>query len=96
MAVDALERLAQPPEEIEVKLAAGQVADLVRRLFTDLPEGQRTVFYLVDLQGYAPRDVAEMLEANPTTVRAHLLKARRAIRARLLEHHPEVVEEIRG
>lgn len=93
---DALDDVARPADEMELKMASKQFADLVRRFFADLSEGQRTVFYLVDLQGYAPSDVAEMLDANPNTVRVHLLKARRAIRSRLLEHHPEIVEELNG
>lgn len=93
---EALDDIAQPVAQMELKMASDQFADLVRRFFADLSESQRTVFYLVDLQGYAPKDVAEMLDANPNTVRVHLLKARRSIRSRLLEHHPEIVEELNG
>lgn len=94
--LEALAGVAEPAEEPERRMASGRFMDLVRRFFTDLSEGQRTVFYLVDLQGHSPHEVAEMLDANPNTVRAHLLKARRAIRSRLLEGHREVVEELNG
>ncbi len=75
------------------ELHRSSVADLVRSLFDELPERQREVFDLVDLQDCKPVEVSEMLGMNPSTVRAHLLRARRTIRRRILERHPEVAEE---
>ena len=65
-----------------------RTATAVRRVFDTLPAGQRQVFDLADLQGYAPKEIGEMLGMKPVTVRAHLCKARRAIRRRMLERHP--------
>ena len=69
------------------------VAALVREFFATLPPRQREIFDLVDLQGYDPSDVATMIEMNPSTVRAHLFRARSAVRARLLAEHPATVAE---
>lgn len=74
------------------RLWAADVAELVRAYFRELPPRQREVFDLADLQGYAPREIAEMLKMNPSTVRANLFKARRAIRRRVLGRHPELAE----
>lgn len=57
-----------------------------------LSDRQRQAFDLVDLQGYSPAEAAEMLELEPGTVRTHLFRARRTIRRRMLEEHPELVE----
>lgn len=57
---------------------------LVSRIVESLPSRQRVVFDLVDLQGYPPAEAAGMLDMNDTTVRVHLLRARRAIRSRLI------------
>jgi len=38
-------------------------------------------------------EIAERLGIEPVSVRAHLFKARRALRARILESHPELVED---
>ncbi len=70
-----------------------RLAELVRAFFRDLPARQREVFDLVDLQGHAPAEAAAMLEIDPATARVHLLRARRAIRGRILESHPTLVEE---
>lgn len=76
------------------ELQASDVADLVRTLFADLPDRQREVFDLVDLQDWSPVEVSQALNMKPVTVRAHLHRARRAIRKRILERHPELMEEL--
>lgn len=66
---------------------------LVRVFFHELPDRQRQVFDLVELQGRSAVDVAEMLGLSPPTVRAHLLRARRAIRGKILEGHPALARD---
>lgn len=70
-----------------------QVRQVVSALFRELPPRQREVFHLADLEGLELAEIAERLVMNPVTVRVHLFKARRALRARLLERHPEIAEE---
>jgi len=71
----------------------GGLAKLVRGFLHDLPTRQREVFDLVDLQQYAPVEVSKMLKMNPGTVRAHLFRARRTMRERILARYPDLVEE---
>lgn len=59
------------------------VAGLMR-LMEELSPKQRAVFDLVDLQGHSPRDAAALLKMNDSTVRVHLLRARRALREHLI------------
>lgn len=73
-------------------LYAEELVGLVRTFYERLPPRQRQVFDLADLQGYAPAEIAEMLEMNPSTVRVNLFKARKTIRARILRDHPELEE----
>ena len=68
------------------------VVGLIDRFLRELPERQRELFDLIDLQGFAPAEVAEMLEMNPNTVRAHLFKARKRIRGWILERYPDLSE----
>lgn len=75
------------------RVADAGLAELVREFFRDLPMRQRATFDLVDLQGYTPLEAAEMLGMKPATARAHLFKARRTIRARILELDPALAEE---
>lgn len=61
-----------------------------RAVLATLPERQRTVLDLVDLQGVTPQEAAALLGVAPATARVHLLRARRALRAALL---PDFVAE---
>lgn len=66
---------------------------LVRAQLGALPARQREVFDLADLQGHTPAEVAMRLGMNHNTVRAHLLRARRTLRARILAEHAALVED---
>ena len=66
--------------------------DVVKTFLQELSGRQREVFDLVDLQGFTPAEVGRMLELEPVTVRSHLFRARKTIRRRILERHPELVE----
>lgn len=77
-------------------VTADTVAALVRALLAELPPRQREVFYLADLEELAPVEIAQRLGLEPATVRVHLLRARRALRARILREHPAIAEEYRS
>ena len=72
-----------------------RLLQLVREQLGSLPARQRELFDLVDLQGLSPAEAADLLGLNHTTARVHVLRARRAIRARILAVHPHIVEEMR-
>ena len=75
------------------RLAGSEAAQATRALFSELPERQREIFDLVELQGYTATEVAEMLVVSASTVRVHLLRARRTLRARIMEQHPALAED---
>ncbi|HYH79139.1 MAG TPA: RNA polymerase sigma factor [Longimicrobium sp.] len=70
-----------------------RAAELVRAFLAELPGRQREVLDLVDMQGFTPTEAAEMLEIEPPTARVHLLRARRAIRERILAAHPTLLDD---
>lgn len=82
---------SQQPDPIQA-LHAGRLVDVVRDFFQALPPRQREIMELVDFEGLQSVEVAEMLGIEPVSVRANLFKARRAIRERILERHPELME----
>jgi RNA polymerase sigma-70 factor, ECF subfamily len=84
------------PPSIIGRIERERTLDLVRAFWEELPPGQRKILDLADFQGYKPAEIAEMLEMKAVTVRAHLFKARRTIRERILESAPEIVEEETG
>jgi RNA polymerase sigma-70 factor (ECF subfamily) len=95
-----LERRAviDPPQSAtgESDPDAVELARLALRYFDDLPPRQRMIFESVDLLGMTPAEVARELKMEQVTVRAHLFKARRTIRSKLLEHHERMLKEYRS
>lgn len=77
------------------RIDSNRAVELVSSFFEGLPAKQREVFDLADLQGHRPAEIAEMLGMNANTVRVHLFRARRFIRRKILETHPELVEGYR-
>lgn len=89
----ALTPSARPAREVYTTDPGGRVdreraAAVIRELFGTLPQRQREIFDLVDLQGLSPAEVAERTGIKPVSVRANLFKARKAIRENLLVTHP--------
>lgn len=76
----ALERLAKSTAVRERTDPLARI--LLGKLMDELSPRQRAVLDLVELQGFEPREVAEMLELAPETVRVHLHRARAALRTR--------------
>ena len=75
---------------------AAALTALVLTYFDALPPRQRRVFEMAELRGMPHADVARELGMQASTVRAHLFKARAAIRARMLEHHEALIREYRS
>jgi RNA polymerase sigma-70 factor (ECF subfamily) len=70
----------------------GEPADLsadVRCALADLPEDQRDVLVLCDVEEWDAREAAEMLERSVAATKSLLYRARRALRERLTEHWDE-------
>ncbi len=79
---------AREIDEADEKRATG----LVKTFLQELSGRQREIFDLCDLQGFGSVEVSEMLGMESVTVRSHLFRARKAIRKKILEGHPELAE----
>ena len=68
-----------PQDEVQRKERVGLVREAVKRL----PERQRrcVVYYV---EGHKYREIAELMELSPETVKAHLNQAKRRLRDRLV------------
>ena len=82
------------PEDPMKAVERREVSSLVRLFFAELPDRQREVFDLVELQGLSAAEASEMLGIEPVSVRANLFKARKRLRTRILEARPEVAEDV--
>lgn len=78
---------ATPPvpwsDQVDDRLVAERVASRVREILQTLPEAQRQVVVLRDIEGVAPADVAELLGVTDGNQRVLLHRARARIREQL-------------
>ena len=70
-------------KEIELK----DSVSWVERIMDELPEQQKMVLQLRDIEEYEFETIGELLEMNQTAVRVTLSRARKAVREKLLEKH---------
>jgi RNA polymerase sigma-70 factor (ECF subfamily) len=80
-------------EQDETGVDRQRIRDLVEIFVTELPQRQREVFQMADLQGLSSPEIGSILRLAPGSVRVALLKARRTLRRRILASNPEIVEE---
>jgi RNA polymerase sigma factor (sigma-70 family) len=80
----------------EAEVDRRRLGEVMRAFAGELPQRQREVFQMADLQGLTSPEIGAILHLSPVSVRAALLKARRALRRNILENHPEFVEEYLG
>ena len=59
----------------------------VERIIEDLPEQQKMVIQLRDIEQYDYDEIAKMLDMNNTAVRVTLSRARKTIREKLTNTH---------
>jgi len=60
---------------------------LVHKLIENLPEQQKLVIQLRDIEEYEFDEIAKMLDLQPTAVRVTLSRARKTIREQLTKQH---------
>ena len=75
-------RVASNPEEQTMQRDRVQ---LVRQLIDQLPEKQRSVMQLRDIEGKSYRDIANILNISEEQVKINIFRARQTIKQRYLE-----------
>ena len=89
-----IEPVPAGPEDPSRSIERRELGSILQTFFEELPQRQREVFDLVELQGMPATDVADLLGIEAVSVRANLFKARRRLRTRILEVRPEVAEDL--
>jgi len=68
-----------------------ELRSIIRSLVDKLPESQRIVLTLRDLEGFSSEEVAKILKCTQTTVRWHLYKGRRKLKEMIVKKYPELI-----
>jgi RNA polymerase sigma-70 factor (ECF subfamily) len=82
--IDIDDIVLQEPRETETGIMELQIIEKVHRAISSLPNGQRQVVTLVDLQGFSYAEVAEILGIPVGTVMSRLNRARQNLKEQLL------------
>ena len=74
-------------ESEERKQEAKEAVSIVEQLLYDLPQKQRLIVQLRDIEGYEFREIADMLEMNENAIRTALSRARKTLKKELLNYY---------
>ena len=72
---------------LQKQLEARDSVSWVERIMEDLPEQQKLVLQLRDVEEYDFKEIADLLEMQPTAVRVALSRARKTVREKLMQKH---------
>lgn len=78
--------LAESPSSgPEQSAMRAQVRELLEAQIDQLPDAFRTVFMLSEVEGLSAREIADVLEISPATVRTRVFRARKLLRGALVD-----------
>lgn len=72
---------------LQKQVEANDSVSWVEKIMEELPEQQKLVLQLRDVEEYDFEEIAEMLDMQPTAIRVALSRARKTVREKLLEKH---------
>jgi len=72
---------------LQKKIELKDSVSLVHRLIDELPEQQKLIIQLRDVEEYEFDEIAKMLTMKPTAVRVSLSRARKTIKEQLIKQH---------
>ncbi|WP_040278050.1 RNA polymerase sigma factor [Psychroserpens damuponensis] len=72
---------------LEKQVEARDSVDWVSKIIEELPEQQKIILQLRDIEEYDFDEIAKVVEMNPTAIRVALSRARKTIREKLTNTH---------
>jgi len=77
----------QTSENVEKNIEANDGVEMVFKIMETLPEQQRIVLQLRDVEQFEFSEIAQMLESNETAIRVTLSRARKAVRDAMIKNY---------
>lgn len=72
---------------LETETEVSDSVSIVHQLINELPEKQKLIIQLRDIEQYSYEEIGKILEIKPTAIRVALSRARKTIREKLLKKH---------
>jgi len=83
--VDSIADNRDGSEDTEKILTGKEEYNSILEMLNDLPEQQRAIIHLKDIEGYSTEDVMEILDITANTLRVNLSRARSKLRERIVQ-----------
>ncbi|HLT49356.1 RNA polymerase sigma factor [Aequorivita nionensis] len=77
----------QTSENIEKNIEANDGVELVFKIMETLPEQQKIILQLRDVEAFEFSEIAKMLDSNETAVRVALSRARKTVRDEMIKQY---------
>lgn len=72
---------------LQRRMELNDSVSIVHQLIEDLPEQQKLIIQLRDVEQYEFDEISDMLDLKPTAIRVTLSRARKTIKEQLLKQH---------
>jgi RNA polymerase sigma-70 factor (ECF subfamily) len=83
------EKLFVPLDESHIELLVSipndYKSDYLEKAVFELPDGFRTIFVMIEIEGYSHKEVADFLSISESTSRSQLFHAKRRLREKILK-----------
>lgn len=89
----ALKDIYEEPDELDTEalISLKEYQDHLRRIVEQLPPQQKQAYRLIREQGLSREEAAKAMQVSPQTVKAHLSKALKTIRAFMSAHFESIL-----
>ncbi len=76
--------------ELMVSIPNDYKSEYLEKAVFELPDGFRTIFVMIEVEGYSHREVAEFLSISESTSRSQLFHAKRRLREKVIKMRDSV------
>jgi len=84
--LDSIEFMMKAPSE-EHRYETEEAVSIVEKFLLQLPEKQRIIVQLRDVEGYEFSEIAQMLDMNENAIRTALSRARKTLKNKLINYY---------
>nr|NQU89684.1 RNA polymerase sigma factor [Bacteroidota bacterium] len=83
--VQITESIGENGQDIPVDFPDDLEGEYLEQLILSLPDGYRSVFLLIEVEGYSHREVSQMLEISEGTSKSQLSRAKKLLQKKLMK-----------
>ena len=70
---------------VETRVEYKDSASIIKRMMEDLPEKQRMIIQLRDVENYEYHEIGKIMDMEPTAIRVALSRARKTLREKYIK-----------